>query len=409
MKKKDYIEIFGGNYKTFLTSVNPLVGVRGKRLNISALKCIIEEIYSIKYLSDNNADPKEEEDAEMHSFPLFVFEFLSNKYTKKPMVDQHSLDLIYSIDYYKKDFDEFKIFFKFLNEEYDQDDLDFFLYVRSCIENEVKSTFMENSRALLKKNSDEADKFNLSVKSCLNIANAIFGNEEEDLLSSFMEKIDNILSKQRDSNNGSGNTIEAWKILKITLEDYHEDKENKNEAGDQNARRGDDDNYNQGSFGGNNSETYNNLQRNYGMDEIENEEDKSERLKLIIGEYIKEKELDIFFSRLLSSYSKYETSNKQIEEILASNKNLVSKKVNLLIQLLFDDNQEGWLKSLKVDPQNTEANNYYAKLREYYEEMMGYERLTDIKEELVEGFAQTLLSTPELSNQINKLIIKRFE
>ena len=41
--------------------------------------------------------------------------------------------------------------------------------------------------------------------------------------------------------------------------------------------------------------------------------------------------------------------------------------------------------------------------------MMQFDKLQEIPEELVETFAQTLLSTPELNNQINKLVMKRFE
>ena len=41
--------------------------------------------------------------------------------------------------------------------------------------------------------------------------------------------------------------------------------------------------------------------------------------------------------------------------------------------------------------------------------MMQYDKLQEIPEELMENFSQTLLSTPELNNQINKLVMKRFE
>ena len=40
---------------------------------------------------------------------------------------------------------------------------------------------------------------------------------------------------------------------------------------------------------------------------------------------------------------------------------------------------------------------------------MQFDKIQEIPEELVETFGQTLLSTPELNNQINKLVMKRFE
>ena len=52
--KKNYIETFNGRYQKFLELVNPLVGVRGKRMNINALKYAIEEIYSIRFINDTN-------------------------------------------------------------------------------------------------------------------------------------------------------------------------------------------------------------------------------------------------------------------------------------------------------------------------------------------------------------------
>ena len=42
-------------------------------------------------------------------------------------------------------------------------------------------------------------------------------------------------------------------------------------------------------------------------------------------------------------------------------------------------------------------------------DMLQNEKLNDIPENKVELFGQTLLSSPELNNQINKLVMKRFE
>jgi hypothetical protein len=45
-QKKNFIDIFEGRYKKFIELVNPLVGIRGKRMNIAELHYFIEEIYS---------------------------------------------------------------------------------------------------------------------------------------------------------------------------------------------------------------------------------------------------------------------------------------------------------------------------------------------------------------------------
>ena len=407
------MEVFGGRYQKFLQCVNPLLGVRGKKMNLHALKYAIEEIYSIRFINDTNTvnnNPNEE--IEPVPFPNFVFEFLTNKFTKKPMVDQHSLDLLLSVDFYSKTDDEVAAFSKFLNEEYEPDDLEFFLYVRSCIEKEMKVMFIEIARESMKKQYTEDFEENecaLNVKSCLNVANAVYGNEDEELLNSFMKKIEDILTHQK--NMGiKKNVIKAGKILQITLEDYHENKFGNPQ--NQNVSEGEENKAPQDKkfpITKDHSNTYNDLQKNYGGGNISNQEEKIARLNTIIGAYIKEKELDVFFSKLLTSYMIYEKSNKNIEETLASIKELVSKKVNLLIKILFDQNESGWFNSLKLKNEDQASKDYFYNLIGLLDQMMQYDKIQEIPEELVETFAQTLLSTPELNNQINKLVMKRFE
>jgi hypothetical protein len=107
----------------------------------------------------------------------------------------------------------------------------------------------------------------------LNLANNIYGEEQEELLNSFMNKIEEILTEQK--NNGvKKNLIEAEKILFITLNDYHENKNN---------------NQNNNNFDGktklkgmnnNKLSTYENIQKNYGESNIDNMEEKMSRLKI---------------------------------------------------------------------------------------------------------------------------------
>ena len=392
--KKNYLEIFEGKYQKFLELVNPLVGIRGKRMNINVLKYSIQEIYSIRFINDTNTinnNNNKDEEIEPIPFPNFVFEFFTNKFTKKPLVDQHSLDILLSIEYYKKNDEMINIFSNFLDEKYEPDDLDFFLYVRSCLEKEMKVMFIEIARENMKKqynNDEEKNLCALNVKSCLNVANSVYGNEQEELLNSFMKKIEEILSQQK--NMGiKKNLIPCDQILEITLKDYHENKFTQNPENNNN------------NINEENNQIKNN---NFILDE-----DKSQKLKYIIGNYIKEKELDVFFSKLLTSYSIYEKSNKNIEETLSSIKELVTKKVNLLIKILFERDENAWFNSLKLKNIDEITQNYFNKLVELIDEMLSYDNLQEIPEKIIEEFSQTLLSTPELNTQINKLVMKRFE
>ena len=392
--KKSLLETFEGRYKKFIELVNPLVGVRGKRMNITELKYCIEELYSIRFINDSN---KENDEVDF-PFPNFVLEFLNNKYMKKPSVDQHALDLILSIDFFKTKDIIIDIFSKFLNEELDKDDLEFYLYVRFCIEKELNKTFVEITRLQNKKRKiteEEKESNSLSVKSCLNLANNIYGEEQEELLNNFMSKIEEILTQQKNKGTKK-NLIDTEQILKITLDDYHQNKLN---------------NYN------NNKEMKNNKGNNYNNINNKNGEEnynaiiegKKNQLKIILGSYIKEKELDIFFEKLLTSYSINEKNKITIEETLSNIKDLVSKKVNLLIKILFAEDEKGWYNSLKLKEDDKDAKEYYIKLTGMIEELMKFDKIQEIPENMIKTFGETLLTTPELNSQINKLVLKKFE
>ena len=376
-------------------------------MNLNELRYCIEEIYSIRFINDANTIKENNGEGEGFPFPNFVLEFMYNKYIKKPSVDQHSLDLILSIDFFKNKDTIISIFAKFLNEELDSDDLEFYLYVRSCIEKELNTMLIELARQQTKKggllNEEEREKRCLSVKSCLNLANNIYGDEQEELLNAFMNKIEEMLTEQK--NNGvKKNLIEADKILFITLNDYHDNKYNND-----NNNNLDGKNKAKNISGNNKLSTYEKIQKNFGQSYYLNQEDKVNRLKIILCSYIKEKELDVFFDKLLTSYMVYEKSKENVEEIMAGIKDLVSKKVNLLVKILFEGDEKGWFNSLKLKETDKDAKEYFDSLTGMINEMMQIEKLQDIPEKMVEIFGQTLLTTPEFNNQINKLIMKRFE
>ena len=214
-----------------------------------------------------------------------------------------------------------------------------------------------------------------------------------------MNNIEQILTIQK--NQGiKKNLISVEDILKFTLDKYRENKFNKNEN---------DINNNILLKNNNKINTYENIQKNYGEQNTNNLQEKISRLKIILNTYIKEKELDVFFQKLLSLYMVYEKNKNNVEEILASIKDLVSKKVNLLIKILFDQDEKGWFNSLKLKETDKDGKEYYEKLTDMINEMMKFENLKDIPEEMVQNFGETLLYTPELNSQINKLVLKRFE
>jgi hypothetical protein len=435
--------LFGNVYQKFLRTLQPMLGVRGKKLNYYNLKYMIEEIYSIRFIKDTSnlrnqlvKQKKAETNEEVETkdpFPIFVVEFLINKYVKKNLVDGHALDILTSVEFFKTKFKEIEIFYKFLNEEYDTDDLIFFLFVRSCIEKEMKIMFIEKAREEIKiqynENREDIDtETYLNVKNCLKIANTIFGNEEEILLNSFMEKIEkNLISNQKKGKN----LIKASTILEITLEDYHESRKlygqtsnmnfenfkNKNESNKNNEEMFED-NEMESEYTGpkkinfakavsqNQAQNVNTNQSKSGKSGISNNakrEDKINYFKNAVSDYIRDKELNIFFDRIMESYTYSEKENEFIDKTIANIKDLVAKKMNVLINIIFNQDRDKWFMSLQIKDPNEEQQGHFNGL------IQDVVKLIDSdgnNEALVENVGQNLISTKELINQIQKLVFK---
>ena len=172
----DPLKYLKQEYLKFFTALNPLIGVRPKKLNFYQLKFYIEEIYSVRFIKDTTLlrnKVKNSGDGELNDpFPSFLIEFLTNKYIKKPMLDKNALDILLTADFYKDKSKEIEIFIKFITEEFDSEDLIFYLFVRNCIEKEMKMMFIEKAKEEIKiQYNDEKDSIDtelyLSIGTCL--------------------------------------------------------------------------------------------------------------------------------------------------------------------------------------------------------------------------------------------------
>ncbi len=127
----------------------------------------------------------------------------------------------------------------------------------------------------------------------------------------------------------------------------------------------------------------------------------------MIIHYIKEKELDIFFEKLLSSYTVYEKDNINVENILNNIKELVARKLTLLINIIFNRDKTNWFVSLKIKEEDSQSLKHYSNLIDLLDMMLSY-NIGSVPEKLIQSFSQGVLSTPELNIQINKLVLKHF-
>ena len=220
--KKDYDSI----YSKLIEVINPPPGIKGTKMDINALKFMIQEIYSLKFFKDTQALLNKGEDEEPEPFPTFVGNFLINKFPKKDMLYKKSIDFMLSLDFYGMKFKNIKIFQQFVTEEYDSDDLIFFLFVRSCIEKELKQFFLKKAKENLGQDSlygQDNDDILVPVKKCKKLAKAIFGDEEEELMNNFLENIQTLVKNE--PADSQKKYLKANSILNMALANYHESRD----------------------------------------------------------------------------------------------------------------------------------------------------------------------------------------
>ena len=218
-------------YSKLIKIVNPNTEEKATKININNLRYIIEEIYSLKFLKETQAILKEEEDNE--DFPNFVGNYFMNKYNKKEILDKKLIDFTTSINFYSRNYKDIQTFSSFLNENYDIEDLIFYLFVRNCIEKELKLFFVEKTKEFSNDINNDTNEILVPVKACKKIGLLIFGNDNKNLLSNFLSLIEKII--KNDPNNNKKTMISAYSILISSVEDYHNsrikeyDDENDNE------------------------------------------------------------------------------------------------------------------------------------------------------------------------------------
>ena len=89
-------------------------------------------------------------------------------------------------------------------------------------------------------------------------------------------------------------------------------------------------------------------------------------------------------------------------------KELVSKKLQILINILFNKDKYGWMSSLKISEDDEQSLKHYEDLIYMINKMIEIEIVGEIPNSMIENFSQSLLLTRELIVQINKLILKHF-
>jgi hypothetical protein len=119
--------------------------VQPKPRSLNWLMRIVEDLYDARFRLEKRDRERGSESDELASiFPVFVVKYLSTAVGLSSLIDQTCWDVLYNTHIYRTEFPEVERFARFLQEYYNNEDLLFFLYMRSIVGKMKKISFRSN-------------------------------------------------------------------------------------------------------------------------------------------------------------------------------------------------------------------------------------------------------------------------
>ncbi len=228
-------------FQEFYNFVNPMFGIRGKKMTIYDLRFYIEEIYTIAFLKytyflrtiiKGNNSSQETEKA-WPKFSKFIYDFIFNKFKKKQFIDQNCMNIMLTTEYFQNQYEDIRIFSNLLSGKYNTEDLLFFLFLRNNIEKELDISFLEKAKDETNIQHKENKEyifidFYLNFQQCSKIICQIFNLEDELLINQIIKRIEPYLIK--DPHNTNFNCITTTNFLVYLMNDFHNSRTNFSES-----------------------------------------------------------------------------------------------------------------------------------------------------------------------------------
>ena len=400
-------EILPKVYFNFFSLVKPMVGIRPKKITLYDLRYYIEEIYSVaflKYTQILKMKSNDNNEIIFPSFPSFIFEFIVNKYAKKQLIDQTCMNILLSLEYFKINYEDIRLFSDFLNENYNNEDLLFFLFLRSNIEKNLGVSILEKAKddTIIQHKEDKEEIFMnlyLNPKQISKIITTIYNCDDEILLNQVLQRLVPFYE-----GNSKKNIYNIYIFLTCLTDDYHLSREKYDESQGINNIPFFYNKQNEffdlsGNSEGNEHDIFMNMVYYFNSQSF----DFQDTLINIIITYIKEKEIFIFFEKYFVGEFPNDESN---DNIIYDFRNSIMKKVYFLINIVFNEDIRSWNASFEIDNNENDIheNKTFSDLIKLKNNLMNSKTIVDINENLLEKFCNTLLSDPLLLNQITKMI-----
>jgi hypothetical protein len=217
------------SYERFaqLISISTTVA-RPKVQSLSWLMKKIETIFDARYAAEKMEN--ERDDAWAHEredvsnvFPTFVVQSLATHLGMlAKIIDQNCWDLLYNVHLRRNDFLEVEVFARFLQEVYDNDDLLFFLFVRSVVMKILNVQFKTRWMKAESASIGQAKGLWMSYRECAQVARVVFRTEGDNEIAwrVFLRELQPHMvgkkSEQTDSRR-----IDIAQFMHLALVDYH--------------------------------------------------------------------------------------------------------------------------------------------------------------------------------------------
>lgn len=399
-------------YDTFLSLVGSVTGIRPKRMNAKDLQDTLEDLYTARFIKDTSyfkAQLKKGNNDEISdkSFPQFVYDFYKKKNKgNKKLIQTNCNDLLWSVEFHKKQSVEAELFAKFLSEKYDTRELVFFLYVRCLLEKELAIKFSGYGKIEVIKTTDPRS-LNLNMKTCRKIAQIFFEQDDNELnafLQIVQDKIDQNFNETGDKK------IQCTKYLLLLLEEFHASKNtNRNMGGMQNNV---------------DDENENDLEPR--MEEIKahpppvpsrdlpvlDDLDNEDALELMknISNHINDNRISQLISFMLESVlANYDdTIQTEILNMLKEEiKDALFTKITDMLKALHENNVDEWLRLLMIEDPTQQQVDYFDEVRDL---IVKTSKLGDkITLDNIDDIAKKILQTKELKLELGKLVATLIE
>ena len=203
--------------------------VKSKTKLLSWLMKNIDDLYDSRFACEKNYRLKEANsesvtggysDEMIDSFPAYVYQRMLTTQGLRHIVAYSVMEIIYNTEIYRATYLEVDTFAKFLSEDYDNDDLLFFLYVRSVISSLLNISF--RTRWGKSDSSSRASKgLWMTFKECVHVTQVVFGDAHQDVVRDVMLLVMPQVVGQKTENTDTCR-IDIALFMQLILSSYHD-------------------------------------------------------------------------------------------------------------------------------------------------------------------------------------------